>query len=80
VFYECDIGRNTSGNSRKELSRAIISPHLDFSWANETLVFPDTACIVFRACNDCIALVVKGARENFVFMALARVGSKALNF
>jgi hypothetical protein len=48
--------------------------------ANEAVVFPDAACIVFGTSDDGVAIVVKCAGENFVFVALPWVGSQALNF
>ena len=48
--------------------------------ADQSLVFPDTAGVIFGARNDCITLVVEGAGEYLVFVTFARVRSKALNF
>lgn len=48
--------------------------------ADQSLVFPDTAGVIFGARNDCVSLVVEGARENFIFVTFARVRSETLNF
>ena len=48
--------------------------------ANQSLVFPDTAGVIFGARNDCVSLVVEGAREDFIFVTLAWVRSETLYF
>ena len=48
--------------------------------ANQSLVFPDTAGVIFGARNDCVSLVVEGAREDFVFVTFTWVCTQALDF
>ena len=46
--------------------------------ADQSLVFPDSAGVIFGARNDCVTLVVEGAGEDFIFVALARIRTETL--
>ena len=47
--------------------------------ANEALIFPDAAGVIFRTCNDRVTLIVERTRENFILVPLVWVCSQALN-
>lgn len=53
---------------------------LFFPCANQALVFPNAASVIFRSRDNRVALVVKGAGKDLVLVTLTRVRTQALNF
>lgn len=51
-------------------ARSLLLLLLLFPGHHNCLVLPDAASVVLGTCNDGISLVVKGTRENLVFMAV----------
>ena len=64
------------GGSRCALT---ICSSLFFVGPDNIHIVPDAARIILRACNDGVALIVEGAREDFIRVAFAGVGAKCLN-
>lgn len=51
-----------------------------FPCANQALVFPNAASVIFGSRNNRVTLVIKGAGKDLILVTLTWVRTQALNF